>query len=187
MVGGGPLGRPWSEMRREGAGMESEVGSAQTRRSASQLRFLAPQSWSLANCVQFTSNPKQMGLCPAPTRFPHSPPDPGAPRKRGGGPPAPNQAARPPAGRAGRRPSRGAAQSSAGPGGPGPAPPWCRPLSRRVVSVADTRMASLPPHGETISPVVKHVDTGPGAQLCIPLCPTSAGHPWAGVLTSLCL
>lgn len=69
----------------------------------------------------------------------------------------------------------------------GPAPPWCTPLSQHVVSAAATQMLWLPPHGETISPVVKHVDTGPSGPTLNPTLQTFAGHPWASVLASLCL
>lgn len=139
---------PGQESGREEARTESEAESrlcSDVWRSVSQLRFLAPQRWFLANCAQFMSNPKQMGPRPAPTRLPHSPPDPGAPESREGPPPS-NQAARPPAGRAGHGPFWGAAPSSGREVQAQPRPGACP--CHRVWSVRQPHRCHCSPHTE---------------------------------------
>lgn len=152
---------PGTESWREEARLESEAERrlcSDIWRSVSQLRFLAPESWFLANCVQFVSNPKQMGLCPAPTRLRlrlrHSPPDPGAPESREG-PPASNQAARPPAGKVGRSPFWGVAQ----PSGRG----WgvSRP-SPTLVHASVTARGQRSSHSDAVAPSTRRDDKPSG-------------------------
>lgn len=150
--------------KRPGRSLKRRVGSAQTFGEAFPNFAFWPHSAGFW--------PTVLSSCLIPNRWVRALPPPGSltprliqgPQKAGRGLPLPTRL--PGLLRGGQGTALSGALLRPRAGRSRPSPPWCMPLSPRVVSAAATQMPLLPPHRETKSPVVKHVHAGPsGATL----------------------